>query len=119
MSRDERPVRRTEVFACTVLLIVACGAVAGFFLFVGMVVHPVFLLLAVHTAIGGFGVGWWMWLDLRRVDRAMERIEDTVILDLEAIARYKPPTTPVRRRRDPRRWLRYFGHDRSKEGVSR
>lgn len=90
MAGQERPVRRTEVFACTVLLVVACGAVAGFFGFLGFAVHPAFLAFAALVAGGGAGIGWWMWRDLRRTDRAMERIEETVLIDYEAIARYRP-----------------------------
>lgn len=121
MAGQERPVRRTVVFACTVLLVVVCGVAAGFFGFLGVVVHPVFFWWAAFVSAGGVGIGWWMWRDLHRTDKQMERIEDTVLLlDLEeGITRYRPPAPG--RRRDPRRLLRYIRHagGRIREGSQR
>lgn len=118
MRPRQQPVRRTVAAACGALLAGTCILAAGIFAFLGQVLHPVFFWFVAFIAVSWAAVGLWAWRDLRRTDKAMAPIEDTVLLDIEAIAKHRPPVT--RRRRDPRRWLRYVRHRKQlREGAHR
>ncbi len=108
--------RRTTIFGLGIVV----GAVVSWplevFGFLAIVLHPIFwAFLGAVVVSAGWVIGR-AWRDLRDVDQAMRSMEETVLLDVDAIAAYRPP--PRRHPMDARWWRRVRGRaSRTKETV--
>lgn len=110
--------RRTHIYAVGIVTGAALMLSGGVFAFLAQVLHPVFWAFVVATVTGIGGLIWWAIRDLRRTDYAMARIEDTVLLDLEAIAAYRPPAA-TRHPMDASLWRRMRGRARQAKEAAR
>ncbi len=108
--------REFLIAVASATVITAVAAAAGLLAFLGAVLHPVFTDLAVVLLVGSAAAGLWMWRSERRDELAAQACAETEVLDVEAIATYRPP--PARRSAAAARWKRACGRvARPKEGA--
>ncbi len=108
--------RRTISFGLGIVVGAVLAFASAVFTAAATVVDPMFWWFMGAVAAGGAVIIGWAWRDLHSVDQAMQSMEETVLLDVEAIANYRPPP---RHPMDLRLWRRVRGRaSRVKEGVS-
>ncbi len=94
--------REFLIAVASAAVITGVAVSAGLLAFLGVVVHPVFTDLAAILLVGSTAAGRWVWRAERRDGLAAQAGAETEVLDVEAIAAYRPP--PARRSVAAARW---------------